>query len=490
VPTETERPVQVGDVLAGKYRVERVLGEGGMGLVVAAMHMQLEQLVAVKFVLPSMLDSKTVVERFLRESRAAVRLKSEHAAKVLDVGTLESGAPYMVMEYLEGCDLGQVQQQQGVLAFDVAADYVLQACEAVAEAHSLGIVHRDLKPQNLFLTTRVGGAPLIKVLDFGISKMASEVASGLTQTQTTIGSPLYMAPEQMRSARNVDGRADIWALGVVLYKLMSGEVPFQADTMPELCYKVVHDPPRPLTEVRPDVPAGLAAIVMRCLEKEPEMRFANVGELASALEPFAPVAAYASAERARSVSGGTRGSFAGLVPIPLPSPLPTHPSHPSLATNTPQQGTQPIPTISSWGDTKGGGKGRRMPGVLVALGALVAITVIGFVALRMVPRSTAAGESHDAAVAVGAVGAGGPGAPPQAVLPGAAERAREVEMQVPPAPILLDASAAPSLAPPPSPPSIVSIPNKPVKPANVPAPQKPSKPTTSASPDNDIPNMR
>jgi serine/threonine protein kinase len=252
--SEHDRPVRPGDVLAGKYRVEHILGEGGMGIVVAATHLQLEQIVAIKLVLPSMLKSATVVERFLREARAAVRLKSAHVAKILDVGMLDSGAPYMSMEYLEGHDLGQVLEQEGSISIERAADYVVQACEAVAEAHSLGIVHRDLKPQNLFLARGIGGAPILKVLDFGISKVASEAASGLTQSQVTIGSTLFMAPEQMRSAKSVDGRADIWAMGVVLYKLLSGEVPFEAETMPELVFKVVNDPPRPLHDLRPDLP--------------------------------------------------------------------------------------------------------------------------------------------------------------------------------------------------------------------------------------------
>src|SRR5579859_1664764 len=200
-------PVKEGDLLAGKYRVERVLGVGGMGIVVAARHEQLEQRVAIKFVRDEALDNKEAVERFLREARAAVRLKSEHAAKVLDVGTLESGAPYMVMEFLEGSDLAAVLVERGPLPVEEAAEYVLQACEAVAEAHAAGIVHRDLKPQNLFLARTVGGAPRVKVLDFGVSKTLHgnpTTGGGLTQTRLMLGSPLYMSPEQMRSSRDVD----------------------------------------------------------------------------------------------------------------------------------------------------------------------------------------------------------------------------------------------------------------------------------------------
>jgi serine/threonine-protein kinase len=337
-------PVLEGEVLAGKYRVERVLGEGGMGVVVAARHIQLEQLVALKFVLASTLQNAQAVERFLREARAAVKLKSEHVAKVLDVGTLESGAPYMVMEYLEGSDLAQLLEQRGPLPIETACDFVLQACEAVAEAHSLGIVHRDLKPQNLFVTRRVGGSALIKVLDFGISKMLwpdSAPSGALTQTRAVMGSPLYMAPEQMRSSRSVDTRADVWALGVVLYELLTARLPFEAESMPELCLKVVQDPPPPITESRPDVPAQVVAVIAKCLEKDPTNRYANAGELASALEPFVPAASRVVAERARMAIGSMGATQ--LLPPETPAPEAQGPTAVSAA---PLAGSKPVGTGS------------------------------------------------------------------------------------------------------------------------------------------------
>ncbi len=220
-----------------------------MGVVVAARHEQLDQTVALKFVRDEALNDDEAVQRFLREARAAVKLKSEHVARVIDVGTLDSGAPYMVMEYLEGSDLGSVLAAHGPLAVEEVADWIVQACEAIAEAHAAGIVHRDLKPENLFLARTVGGAARIKVLDFGISKSVQSLSGGvggLTRTRAMLGSPLYMAPEQMRSSRDVDARADVWALGVVIYELLTKELPFEAETMPELCFKVVSDPPRPL----------------------------------------------------------------------------------------------------------------------------------------------------------------------------------------------------------------------------------------------------
>ncbi|MFO7180346.1 MAG: protein kinase [Pseudomonadota bacterium] len=279
-------------MLAGKYRIERVLGEGGMGVVVAAYHLQLEERVAIKFLLPAALESPEAVARFTREARAAVKIRSEHVARVSDVGTLESGAPYMVMEFLEGRDLAALVQQSGPLPPATAADYVLQACEAIAEAHTLGIIHRDLKPANLFLTTRPDGSPCIKVLDFGISKVTSAGSSGtelaMTRTQAIMGSPLYMSPEQMSSSRSVDARSDIWALGAILYELVSGTVPFEAETIPQLCGVILQEPPKPLRRARPDVPEAFEQIVLKCLEKDRGRRYQNVAELAAALGVFAP----------------------------------------------------------------------------------------------------------------------------------------------------------------------------------------------------------
>jgi hypothetical protein len=206
------------------------------------------------------------------------------------------------MELLEGADLAQTLLERGPVPVEVAADWVAQACEAVAEAHAAGIVHRDLKPQNLFLARTVGGAVKVKVLDFGVAKSVESMASGpgaLTRTRAMLGSPLYMSPEQMRSARTVDARVDVWALGVVLFELMTQRMPFEADTLPELCLKVVGERPLSLVELRPDVPTAMVRIVERCLEKDVDKRFANAAELATALEPLVPPASRVVVERAR-----------------------------------------------------------------------------------------------------------------------------------------------------------------------------------------------
>lgn len=290
-----------GELLAGKYRVERVLARGGMGVVCAAIHTQLEQRVALKFLLPEGESNEHSRLRFLREARAAVRLRSEHVARVLDVGTAEEGAPYIVMEYLEGQDLGDVLAERGQLPVDEAVRYVLQAAEAVAEAHALGIIHRDLKPANLFLTRRPDGSPCVKVLDFGISKTLGGTpnAGGLTQASAMIGTPHYMSPEQIRSSKSVDVRSDIWAMGMILYEFLTGVVAFPRETLPELCSAIILDPlPSPRIAV-PHLSEELERAITMTLAKAPENRPQSLAELALLLAPFTPDGHEAAARVAR-----------------------------------------------------------------------------------------------------------------------------------------------------------------------------------------------
>ncbi|MEP7126948.1 MAG: serine/threonine-protein kinase [Byssovorax sp.] len=282
--------MRIGEILAGKYRVERLLGVGAMGIVVAATHVDLLEVRAIKFMLPSMLGDKEGVERFLREARAVSKLRSRHVATVFDVGRLDTGAPYIVMEHLDGVDLKTLLDRRSVLAPGEAAAYVSEACEALAEAHAAGIVHRDLKPGNLFVATRRDGLPTIKVLDFGIAKMiaASGEAAAMEMTKTTdiLGTPLYMAPEQMRSMRNADARSDVWSLGVILYRSLTGKLPFTGNTVTEVCMAVLGDTPARPSALRPDLPPGLDAVVLGCLEKDPARRIGSAAELAIALAPF------------------------------------------------------------------------------------------------------------------------------------------------------------------------------------------------------------
>lgn len=324
-----DAPFSQGRVILGKYRVDRVIGKGAMGVVLAARHIQLDDRVAIKLLLPEMMAEPGVVDRFLQEARAARKIKSEHVAQVSDVGLMETGTPYIIMEYLEGKDLAKVRSERGALDVDEVLDYILQACEAIAEAHACGIIHRDLKPANLFLTRRTDGSPLVKVLDFGTSKMAPKetVAGGMEMTQTgmAIGSPSYMSPEQMLSSRNLDARSDIWALGVIIYNLLTGTFPFKADTLLQMCAAVIQMPPRPPTDHRPDLPKGLEQVILRCLGKKPEDRFSDVAGLARALLPFAPAQSRLSVERIERVLGVATDLATFLAPSIRTPPAPAQP---------------------------------------------------------------------------------------------------------------------------------------------------------------------
>src|SRR5262245_18740218 len=239
-----------------------------MGVVVEARHVALDERVALKFLLENYAAHPNATARFLREARAAAKIRSEHVARVSDVETLETGAPYMVMEFLEGSDLSLVLAKRGPLPFEDAVEYVVQACDAIAVAHANGIVHRDLKPANLFLASHSDGSPLVKVLDFGISKIQSEAgADALTRTSAAMGSALYMSPEQIRQAKSVDHRTDIYALGISLFELLSGRQPFIADTFPALCVEIATGVPADLGALRPDLPSGLVTVVSRAFAR-------------------------------------------------------------------------------------------------------------------------------------------------------------------------------------------------------------------------------
>jgi serine/threonine protein kinase len=341
--------VREGQILDGKYRVERVLGVGGMGAVVAAHHLQLDTKVAIKFLLPAVLARREGVVRFAREARAAVRITSEHVARVFDVGTLETGAPYIVMEFLEGEDLGSRLEHIGQLPADQAVEFVLQACVAVADAHGLGIVHRDLKPSNLFCIRRSDGQFIIKVVDFGISKFtgSGDLSRDVAMTNTTalMGSPFYMSPEQMQATRDVDARTDIWSLGIILYELLAGRVPFDGDGIAEVYLKVALEAAPPLRAFRPDLPEGLESVILRCLEKDREKRYRNVAELALALLPFAPDRARDSVDRiARIIHGaGLSATAVSVAPSPERSaPAPAGTIAPLGRTHSPPRGRRRV----------------------------------------------------------------------------------------------------------------------------------------------------
>jgi len=310
--------IEPGALLAGKYRVERKIGEGGMGVVVVARHLELDELVAIKFLLPDAASNPEAVMRFSREARASVKIKSEHVARTLDVGKLDNGVAYMVMEYLQGTDLDVRLRESGPLPIEQAVDFTLQTCHALADAHAIGIIHRDVKPSNLFVVRKSDGNESIKVLDFGISKITGSADMSMTRTQTLMGSPYYMAPEQMASSRNVGPSVDIWALGVTLYELISGQSPFEGETITELCSQVLLQPPPRLRQWRQDVPQGLQAVVDHCLEKEPAKRYLDVAELAVALIPYGTDRGKLSAEATWRVLQGAGRSQNAWVPSQTP----------------------------------------------------------------------------------------------------------------------------------------------------------------------------
>jgi eukaryotic-like serine/threonine-protein kinase len=327
-------PVKEGEILAGKYSIGRVLGVGGMGVVMAAYDQLLERKVAIKFLLPRLAWSESSVQRFMHEARAATRVTGEHAVKLLEIDKLPSGVPFFVMEYLAGQDLKALLLSEGPLARERAVDYVLQALQAVAEGHARRLVHRDLKPSNLFLTTHADGTPLIKVLDFGIAKTLhlehAEQSAGITETgDVLLGSPAYMSPEQLVSPRDVDERSDIWSMGVTLYELLSGRLPFDGDSKFALMTRIMQangsqlEAP-PSSETLPD---ALVKVVWRCLQKQREARFATVCDFARALAPFGSEDANMSLRR--------------IVRLSRLTPTSQHPS------NTPPGGLESIRATST-----------------------------------------------------------------------------------------------------------------------------------------------
>lgn len=317
-PNSSEPIARVGDVVAGKFKVERILGEGGMGVVVAAHHMQLDERVALKFLRPG-ISSPEMVARFSQEARAAAKLKSEHVARVLDVGLREDGLPFIVMEYLQGKDLDQLVREGGPLPPEAVADLAIQACEGLAEAHARGIVHRDIKPENLFLAEHGDGWRTLKILDFGISKAVmtgSAVAKSDSniRTQNLMGSPCYMSPEQLRSTQSVDHRTDLWSLGVVLYELLTGVPAYSPEqSLTEVIACILEQEPPTVRAMRPDVPPAVEDIVARCMRRDRETRFQNAGELAIALMPWAPRLSRMKVERAAAVTRAAGLSDGALV---------------------------------------------------------------------------------------------------------------------------------------------------------------------------------
>ncbi|WP_434046421.1 MULTISPECIES: serine/threonine-protein kinase [Sorangium] len=534
-------PVAVGDVLAGKYRVEQIVGAGAMGMIVAAWHLELDQRVAMKFLHAPGTDTGggDPAERFRREARALARIKSEHVARVLDVGSLQAGLPYMVMEFLDGNNLSEEIRARGPLPVMESVGYMLQVLEAMAEAHAAGIVHRDLKPANLFLARRPDGGRIIKVLDFGISKALLGITRdelSLTKTATLLGSPLYMSPEQVRSAREVDARADIWSLGVILYEMLTGRTPYNGDSVPQLFSALLYESPFTVAQIRPDVPPDLDAAVMHCLAKEREQRWRNVGDLAAALLAFGPPGSHVHADRARRVLGlqDTGGSRPSIQSQPSLPPGVMHGSAPGAGArlsapylqshggahaagapvsmapggaqdagarlSVPQGGPLPAsaaetgPTVNSWSNSgqlpRAGRKGAAI-GIALAGGAsLAAIAIAAVLLLRSGPPAGGEQPAARAAELPPGTAAEGParGAAPEPAKPAAAEAtaaeatAGATAADATAADATADATAAEATAAPPAASSASARPpTAPATPGAAPAGQPGAPPTSPAA---------
>ncbi|WP_437555034.1 serine/threonine-protein kinase [Sorangium sp. So ce367] len=421
---------QPGELIAAKYRIERVVAIGGMGVVLAARNEDLDQKVAIKILRQDALANQEAVTRFLREARTAARLSGEHVARVFDVGTTETGVPFMVMEFLTGLDLQQVIDTHGPLSIQDAVDYVLQALEAVAEAHAAGVVHRDIKPSNLFLAEHADGTRHIKVLDFGISKgqgLDSPAEPGLTSTKQVMGSPGYMSPEQMMAPRTVDGRADVWSFGVLLYTLVTGEPPFQGETVAAVMANILHQPVPRLRDKRSDAPATLERIVSRCLERDVSERYANVGKLAQALEPLGSSFAKLSTSRIQSAIGAAS------------------PAGQTLLNSRAAEDSDRL-SGASWSHTSNRRRSRRR--LLVAAGVAALLTGAAGAGVWLVASVRVASQAPGAAVSHqperAAVDAPGPESPAAAPGAPAATASATTEASSPAAPPVPAPSAAPT----------------------------------------------
>jgi len=453
-PRPEPEPVRVGDLLAGKYRVERVHRRGALGLTLEAMHTQLGQRVAVRLLSADPKAYPEAAARFLRGARLAVQFQNEHTARIIDVGSLESGAPYIVAELLMGSDLNRVLRVRDSLPVPEAVDFILQAAEGLAEAHAHNVVHRNLKPTNLFLTRR-DGVRRVAVLDFGISEdPLSDTAINLGSTHGAVKALSYLAPEQIREPATVDARADIWALGAILHEMLTGSPMHEATTTPALLAMIAADPPVPLTHLRPEVPVELEAVVQRAVAKDREARYSNLAEFAEALRPFASEEGDESIQRITKV-------LARRPTRSLPPPLPGAPRsnaivHVARSSKAPAAVAPSSPSKTRrWTELALTGAGLAAAGALGVFFAMHAME--GALAAAIAPRTVVA-DLSPALPAPSPAASGEPAVrtePRAAVVPAAAPPSAVASAQVvaptpavaPAAPVAASALAVAPIAP-------------------------------------------
>ena len=400
----------VGECI-GNYRIVQRLGEGGMATVYLATHPELGRRVAVKVLNPDLARSDQMVQRFFNEARAASGIGHRGIVEVFDLGTLPSGAPYIVMEHLDGESLAERMTKAGRLPLETAAEIAGQAASVMGAAHARGIVHRDLKPDNLFLVPdpMLPGRELVKVLDFGIAKLAQRPADGggqRTRTGVILGTPRYMSPEQCRESRDVDHRTDVYSLGVVLYEMLAGAPPFVSGSWGELAHMHIGVIPPALQTHMPDVPTNVAQIVHRALEKDPGARFQSMAELENALRAAVAARAAVSPASALAAAAPTARGRAPAVGSTMRLEEP-----PSSARPRPQRRTTLAGAASEvQRDPDKPSRTVRIAPALVVAAAAAVVAIVGSLALRRTPppvTTTAAPAVAEPAVA----------APPAAVVP-------------------------------------------------------------------------
>lgn len=414
--SDVDLPVAIGGVVAGRYAISGVLGRGGMGVVLAARHLELDQRVAIKFLNR---EHATLATRFFAEARAASRIKSEHVVRVFDVGRLATGEPYLVMEHLDGEDLAKRLEVKGPMPLVYAADAVLDVCQALAEAHAAGIIHRDLKPANIFISRDPGGDEIVKLLDFGVAKVPE--AGTVTKSANVLGSPAYMSPEQLLAARDVDARADIWSLGIILYELLTGELPFEGNSLVHLAM-VLREAETPSVHAkRPDLPIQIDDVVRGCLAKERDGRFASVADLAEALAPFVSPALASSIPRIRRVLTDKSGlAMASTLPLEKKSNPPEAVGQRKRATATisgVSTSTESADAVAAVGSNASGAElgPRRSRRLLVGMGA--GVMVLGLVAVMLVRAMAPSPPLQDAGRVTSALVVSSPTMPSAEPLP-------------------------------------------------------------------------
>lgn len=385
-----------GDIIAGKYELERLIGLGSSGSVYAARHTQLNHKVALKFLREELRTDAEAVERFFREAQAAAGIGSEHIASVTDMGQSDDGIPFLVMEYLEGQTLARAMREQSKLDIERAATIATQLCHALAAAHDKGIIHRDMKPDNVFLVPRADGSELAKVLDFGIAKIhnpASE-ARALTVNGTTLGTPNYMAPEQAKALKDIDGRVDVYSVGVILYEMVAGTQPITGSSFTDIIVKATQEDPEPPSTHREDLPPELEKIILKAMARDRTWRYQSARELAEALEAFVdPTAArLSSASPAHSPS-----SAEVKTPVPVKGPP-----------------TAKMPTVDANAGAPERGKmmGLIIGGAVLLVVLLIAAVIAGwFLYQRGVEEGAARSESGAAAATAAPDSEGADGEP-------------------------------------------------------------------------------